>query len=211
MQLVLWGDARKQDFWSKSLLYVVGFLALREFVDLLLVVPVWVSNHATALYIQDWTREGWGKILFFGFYVAPAYLWYLVCFLIWVRLILLWPKLVVAPEGWKSPVIEAWGDMRGKYGFALQAGLFATLPYLFFESFVYSHVYRRLIEVGGPVLPKPNLAQVEAMLVLGALLALRYMLYASLAAWLYRVIAAGRPAVTAPSPSHTFPARRPAL
>ena len=194
MLMVMQGNARQADAWSASTIFVGVMLAIREIVVLLWVIPLWFfSIHEAQLfhYLSQHNTSWVMMVLIID--VLPR-VWYLGIFAIWIRLALLFPIAALGERKWNALLAKAWHEGRRRYGFALVGSVLAILPYFVVDDYVDSHVYRYLIP--GNVMMNLPLWQWGMVLLRSAELTGRCIVYASLAAWLYRAIA-GRNA-TAP-------------
>jgi hypothetical protein len=197
MLLVLRRDVRSADLWSPAILSIAVLLAVREFAGLVLATPTWFwSSHAGRMLDYDLYQRGTSPWLLSFLRIGPDYLWFLANFLIGTRLILIFPVLAAGGD-WRKAVSGGWNAMRGHYKFALLAVYSATLPYFLFEREIYPKLHRTLASPTPEFSPTITLAQGKLLLLQSGDLALRLILYAALAAWLYRAITERR-TLTAP-------------
>jgi len=190
-------DVRSADLWSPAILSIAVLLGAREFAGLVLATPTWFwSSHAGRVLDYDLYQRGTSPWLLSFLHIGPAYLWFLANFLIGTRLILIFPVLAAGGD-WRKAVSGGWNAMRGHYKFALLAVYSATLPYFLFEREIYPKLRRALASPTPEFSSTITLAQGKLLLLQSGDLALRLILYAALAAWLYRAITERR-TLTAP-------------
>jgi hypothetical protein len=127
---------------------------------------------------------------------VPTFAWLFLVSAIWVRLILVLPTFGLETPARES-LARAWRAMRGHFGFALLVSAMSVVPLLVIEHFG-NKLYRMLRDPGENFATAPlTMQQCEALLVVAVMLAFRYMIIASLAAWIYRAIVVRKS--TAPS------------
>jgi hypothetical protein len=181
--------AGKDVTWSAAIVPVALVLFAWEILALLLemlpqiVRAGWLGIESENFYLHG--HHMWAFLLF----AAPYWIMLAATFLFSVRLILIWPILACAPPD-KIALSRAWREMRGHFLFALGVSFLALLPLMVTDVFV-ERLYRSL-EMQNNLPVQLSLPAWEGLLVYGADRTLRYVLYAALAAWLYRAIAARR-------------------
>jgi hypothetical protein len=194
MAQVIDEHAGKDIAWSAAILRVALVLFVWEMVVLLLdmLPPIaragWLGIVSENFYLHS------HHMLAFLVFAVPYWIVLSAIFFFSVRLILVWPVLARAPLN-GSALLRAWREMRGHFPFALGVSLLAILPLMVTDGFV-ERLYRSL-ETQSNLPTQLSLPVWEGLLIYGADRTLRYVLYAALAAWLYRAIAARR-ATTAP-------------
>lgn len=193
MTMVLDGRAAKGVIWSVALVPVaLTLFAFDEFKYLADALSDMARHGPLNPFSFEQYHQG-HKTLALVLFAGPGWIIEAATFLLAVRVILILPVLARETSNRKG-LLTAWGMMRGQFGFALAVSLLSVLPFLF-ADFLLRLLYRQLLDTNGlPVALSTR--QWEALLTRGFELTLQFVFYASLAAWLYRVIAARK--ATAP-------------
>lgn len=205
MLTVVRHEVRYTDIWTAGAVSVGVVIALRE-------ITIWALEMSLRAG-RSWFAER--QLLYPNHpnyqvvalaFALPGLLLLLCIFLLSVRLILLLPLLGLENASCKTALSNSWRRMQGYYGLAVAVSFAAVLPVAVAERLLIQ-LYRRLDVV--PAFPGPlGLEQWEALMVRSAEFTLQYVMTGALAAMLYLAVRAR--SATGPSPSHRFPAHRPA-